>query len=167
LAARYPELGLSFINRGVSGDRTRELVARWDRDCLALKPDLVSILIGVNNTWRRFDSGDATSVDAFYEEYRSILLKTKEMVGDNLVLCEPFILPYPEDRKRWREDLDPKIGVVRALAAELGATYVPFDGVFAAASTRVRPAYWAADGVHPTPAGHALMADAWVRHVVG
>lgn len=167
LTARYPELGLKLLNRGVSGDRTRDLVARWDRDCLSLKPDLVSILIGVNNTWRRYDRNDPTPVELFYDEYRSILSKTREMVGENLVVCEPFLLPCPEDRKQWREDLDPKIRAVRDLAAEFGATYVPFDGVFAAASTRVDPEYWAPDGVHPTPAGHALMADAWERWVVG
>jgi lysophospholipase L1-like esterase len=71
------------------------------------------------------------------------------------------------DREAWREDLDPKIAAVRALAREFKAVYVPFDGMFAAASTAVDPAYWAADGVHPTAAGHALMADEWIRRVFG
>jgi acyl-CoA thioesterase-1 len=167
LAARYPELGLVFTNRGISGNRARDLEARWDADCLALAPDIVSILIGINDTWRRYDRGDATSVDAFRASYRSILEATRDRLGTTIVICEPFVLPVPPDRAAWREDLDPKIAVVRTLAREFGAVYVPFDGMFAAASTTVDPSCWAADGVHPTDAGHALMAEEWIRRVVG
>jgi len=78
---------------------------------------------------------------------------------------EPFVLPVPENRKSWRQDLDPKIHIVRELAREYGAMLVPLDGLFAAASAKAEPAYWAPDGVHPSPAGHALIADAWLRTV--
>jgi acyl-CoA thioesterase-1 len=167
LAARYPELGLVFENRGSSGNRARDLEARWDVDCLSLAPDVVSILIGINDTWRRYDSGDATSAEAFRESYRSILSRTRDRLGAKIVICEPFVLTSLPDRVAWREDLDPKIAVASALAREFGAVYVPFDGMFAAASTKVAPSCWAADGVHPTDAGHALMAEEWIRRVVG
>ncbi len=166
LAARYPALGLVFLNRGISGNRARDLEARWDADCLALAPDVVSILIGINDTWRRYDSGDATSADAFRDSCRAILQRTRDRLRAKIVIGEPFVLPVPPDRAAWREDLDPKIAVVRDLAREFGAIYVPFDGMFAAASTTVDPAYWAADGVHPTDAGSALMAEEWIRRVV-
>ena len=167
LAARYPELGLVFTNRGISGNRARDLEARWDVDCLTLAPDVVSILIGINDTWRRFDHGDATGGEAFRASYRSILQRTRDRLGAKIVICEPFVLPVPPDRAAWREDLDPKIAAARDLARDFGAVYVPFDGMFAAASTTVDPSYWAADGVHPTDAGHALMAEEWIRRVVG
>lgn len=164
LGARYPEANLKFINKGIAGNRVKDLAARWQSDCLDLKPDWLSILIGVNDTWRAFDNGDATSVEAFEEKYREILDAVQGKI-QQLVLCEPFLLPVPEDRKAWRVDLDPKIAVVRQLAREYHAILVPFDGAFAAASCRQEMAYWAHDGVHPSPAGHGLMAKTWMQAV--
>ncbi len=163
--ATFPRKKVTFINRGISGNRVRDLVDRWDRDCIDLKPDYISILIGVNDCWRRYDSNDPTNVEAFEKDYRKILTKTKENLNAQIILCEPFVLPVPEDRKQWREDLDPKIQVVRGLALEFGALYIPFDGIFAEACTRREPSFWAADGVHPTQTGHALMAKAWIDAV--
>ncbi|MBN1933543.1 MAG: GDSL family lipase, partial [Anaerolineae bacterium] len=93
--------------------------------------------------------------------------QVRDQLGARLVICEPFLLPVPDDRRAWRVDLDPKIAVARDLAREFGAIYVPLDGILAQASTRRAPAFWAADGVHPTPAGHALIAQAWLKAVVG
>jgi len=164
-SAAYPERNVTFYNRGISGNRVKDLEQRWDADCLDLGPTWVSILIGINDCWRRYDSNDPTSVEAFAAGYRRILERTRERTGARLILLEPFVLPVPEDRKAWREDLDPKIHAVRELAREFGALYVPLDGLFAAASTRREPAFWAHDGVHPSPAGHALIARAWLEAV--
>ena len=120
-----------------------DLLNRWDDDCIDLKPDLVSILIGINDCWRRYDSNDPTSVEDFEKNYRKILTQIKENLDAQIVLCEPFVLPVPEDRKQWREDLDPKIQVVRNLSLEFNTFYVPFDGIFASACTRREPAFWA------------------------
>lgn len=162
---RYPRHNVRFLNRGVSGDRVVNLEQRWDADCLALKPDWVSIYIGVNDTWRRYDSNDPTSAEAYYEGYRRLILRTRESLDAGLVLIEPFLLPTPNIQPHWREDLDPKIHAVRALAREFSALYIPLDGLFAAASTQTDSAYWAPDGVHPSPAGHALIAQAWLSAV--
>ncbi|GJM75687.1 hypothetical protein HMSSN036_79030 [Paenibacillus macerans] len=89
--------------------------------------------------------------------------RAKERLDAKLILLEPFVLPVPEDRKQWRVDLDPKIAIVRELAREFEAILVPLDGLFAAASAKAEPAYWAPDGVHPSAAGHGLIADAWIR----
>ncbi|WP_238649676.1 SGNH/GDSL hydrolase family protein [Paenibacillus piscarius] len=165
LGMQYPEKNLTVLNRGISGNRAVDLQARWDRDCLALKPTWVSIYIGINDTWRRFDSGQETTAAEFEASYRDLIERTRQHLEAKLVLVEPFVLPVPEDRKNWRQDLDPKIHVVRELAREYGAVLVPLDGLFAAASVKVEPAFWAADGVHPSPAGHALIADAWLKAV--
>lgn len=165
LGYQFPNLNLTFLNRGISGDRVVDLQQRWDKDCLDLKPTWVSIYIGINDTWRKYDSGDATSAAQFKSRYSDIIDRTKEKLHANLILIEPFVLPVPEERNSWREDLDPKIGVVRDLAREYGALYVPLDGLFAAASTVIEPAYWAPDGVHPSPAGHELIANAWLKAV--
>lgn len=162
--ALYPELGLQFFNRGISGNRAVDLAGRWQSDCLDLEPDWVSILIGVNDCWRRFDAQDPTPVEVFEKHYRSILARSQDR-GIGIILCEPFLLPCPPDREAWREDLDPKIHCVRKLAREFSAILVPFDGLFASRATVQPPAFWAADGVHPSLPGHALMADAWIQAV--
>lgn len=167
LSASYPEYRLRLVNRGVSGNRTRDLLARWEQDCIALRPDWVSILIGINNTWRRYDSNDPTPVERFEQEYRQLLEWTKRETSAKIVLCEPFLLPYPEDRIAWREDLDPKLAVVRKLAEQFADVFVPLDVIFQQATARQTPAYWAADGVHPTLAGHALIAQSWIKQVCG
>lgn len=161
--ARYPEHQVTFINRGISGNRVKDLQARWDEDCIELKPTVVSIYIGINDTWRRYDRNDPTSVESYEAGYRDLLNRTKDGLDARIVMIEPFVLPVPEDRKAWREDLDPKIHVVRELAREFGALLVPLDGLFAQASARAESGYWAPDGVHPSPAGHALIAKAWLE----
>jgi acyl-CoA thioesterase I len=163
--AVHPELQVSFLNRGNSGNRAKDLAERWPEDCIDLRPDWVSIMIGINDTWRRFDKNDPTSTAAFEKSYRSILTGARRDIKAKFVLVEPFLLPYPEDRLAWREDLDPKIQVVRKLAREFQAVYVPLDGLFAQAATRRNPHFWAQDGVHPTNAGHALIARAWLQAV--
>lgn len=165
LNALYPERGLRFLNRGVSGNRVRDLIARWKTDCIDLQPDWVSILIGINDTWRRYDSGDPTTVDAFEQDYRVLLQLTRERTKANLLLMEPFVLHAPPDRAAWREDLDPKIEVVRRLASEFRATLIPLDQRFSVAARRRPPDFWAPDGVHPSEAGHTLIAQAWLEAV--
>lgn len=165
-AARYPERDVRFLNRGIGGDRVVDLLARWDDDCLALRPDVLTILIGINETWRAFDPGDPTPTASFERSYRELLARTRDTLPQTrLILMEPFSVPVSPDREAWRTDLDPKIQVVRRLAREFGALLTPLDGLFAQAATRRGPAYWAEDGVHPTPAGHALIAQAWLRTV--
>ncbi|NLJ85303.1 MAG: SGNH/GDSL hydrolase family protein [Firmicutes bacterium] len=162
LWARYPELQLDILNRGVSGDRVYDLTERWQKDCINLQPDWVSILVGINDTWRRYDSGVSSPISKFKAAYRQLLHETRLNTGAGLILCDPFVLPHPADRLAWREDLNPRIDVVRELAMEFSAIYIPLDGVFAAASTKAKPEFWAEDGVHPTLAGHGLIARVWL-----
>ncbi|HEX8835196.1 MAG TPA: SGNH/GDSL hydrolase family protein [Abditibacteriaceae bacterium] len=166
LLARYPELNLSFSNKGISGNRIYDLESRLEEDVLAHEPNVVSFLIGINDTWRRYDSDTVSEIPAFTESFRNILTTLKER-GTKLVICEPFLLPIPEDRRNWREDLDPRITACRELAREFGALYLPLDGIFAAAACRQSLAYWLPDGVHPSQAGHALIADKWIELVTG
>ncbi|MBN1877338.1 MAG: SGNH/GDSL hydrolase family protein [Anaerolineae bacterium] len=164
-SAMYPEKHVRFLNRGISGNRVKDLRARWQVDCLDLHPTWVSILIGVNDTWRRYDSHDPTSTEAYERDYRAILEVVHDTLGARLIVMEPFLLPIPADREGWRVDLDPKIAVARKLAREFDALFVPLDGPFAAAATRREMEFWLPDGVHPTPAGHAFIAQAWLRSV--
>ena len=164
---KYRDLNLTFINRAVGGDRTTEMLARFQADCLDLdpKPTVVSILIGINDVWRRYDANNPTTAETFERQYRAMLSDIKEKLDARIIMLEPFVLPNPEDRKAWREDLDPKLQIVRKLALEFGATLVPLDGAFAAAYVQRPGSYYSADGVHPSYAGHGLIADEWCRAV--
>jgi len=164
LQARLASPELKIFNRGISGDRAAALLARFDADLLALKPTVVSILIGVNDTWRRYDSNDPTDAKLFERDYRSLLQKITMHLKARVVLLEPFLLHDPQDRYAWREDLNPKIDVVRKLAIEFGVELLPLDGLFAQAATLAPATYWTADGVHPTMAGHALIAETWLEN---
>ncbi|GAB3152014.1 SGNH/GDSL hydrolase family protein [Microbacterium neimengense] len=156
LLANDPALaGCRVINRGVSGDRARDLRARWRSDVAAQEPALVSILVGVNDTWRRFDADDPTSAERFEADYRAMLDATRARV----VLVEPFLLPVRAEQHEWRADLEAKIEVVHRLAFEYRAVLVPAD---AALSALGDPAALAPDGVHPSPAGHTALARLWL-----
>ena len=164
-SAIYPELNVRFINRGISGNRSIDLKNRWQKDCIDMQPDYLSILIGINDCWRRYDSNNPTSAEQFKATYHELLTDAKNKTNAKLILCEPFLLPFSEEKLKWREDLDLKITVVRELAAEFNALLIPYDGLLAQANCKKSPAFWTEDGVHPTQAGHALMAEIWINAI--
>lgn len=164
-ASLYPELQVQFLNRGISGNRIIDLEQRWQEDCLDLKPDWITIMIGINDATWRYTRDDSTTTEHFISVYRELLTQAKEQFGTKLIILEPFVMPTSDLRIQCREDLDPKIHALRDLAQEMGAIYVSMDGLFAEARSKAAIEYWAPDGVHPTPAGHALMARAWLRAV--
>lgn len=157
LRLQNPGKELEFINLGISGNRTVDLLKRWQSDCIDWQPDVLSLLIGVNDTWRAFDSNMPTSAAVFEDNYRRLLEDVKAHTSAKILLLEPFVLHNAPDKDAWREDLNPKIMAVRRLAREYADAYLPLDGLFAAASVKKDPAYWAADGVHPTEAGARLI----------
>lgn len=176
LSSRHPEFAITCYNRGISGDRLESLTERWEDDCLRLKPDVISLLIGVNHTVHRFKRDRTTDTGTFEALYRRLLEKTVPVTDAKLILLEPFVLPVERSDTpeyvpmlsrytEWREDLEPKQAVIRKLAAEFGALHVPLDARFARAAETRPPAYWIPDGVHPSAAGHALIAEAWLEAV--
>lgn len=156
--------GTAVVNRGVGGDRVEDLARRWDADVVAESPHAVSVMIGINDTWRRYDSGQETDQATFLARYRALL---ERLAPDTvLVLMEPFLLPVNTEQQAWRQDLDPKIAAVRRLAKEFGAVLVCTDEILnAMVAAGTPPEDLALDGVHPTPLGHAVIADAWLEAV--
>jgi len=157
-----------------------DLEDRWQTDVLDARPDVVSILVGVNDMgWHRLDpKGFVIPTEEFEAGYDRLLAPLAEE-GTKLILIEPFLLSIhgvveagagyaligDDERKEWRADLDLKIQVVRKLARKYGAHLLAADDMFAELAATTVPEYWAADGVHPTPAGHAALAAAWLRLV--
>ncbi|MCJ7543359.1 MAG: SGNH/GDSL hydrolase family protein [Phycisphaerae bacterium] len=167
LLARCPELTLTFTNRGFSSNRVYDLEKRLQDDVIDLKPTVVSILVGINDTWHQYSRNLPSPLEDFRAAYRRICTRIRDELGARLVICEPFLLHFPEDRAAWREDLDGRLQAIRQIGAECASVYIPLDGLFAAAGRKAPAAYWVGDGVHPTPAGHGLIADAWLQAVCG
>ena len=163
--ANSTRLSGEIINVGTSGHRLVDLENRWNTDVLAHQPTLVSVAIGINDTWRRYDDNDPTSVEAFEDSYRRVLTATKAQGNPELVLCEPFLLAVRDEMNTWREDLDPKIAVVHKLATEFNAKLVPFDQRFNDLAKEMSMSELAEDGIHPSKLGHQIMAELWLRTV--
>ncbi|BDM74586.1 lipase (plasmid) [Streptomyces nigrescens] len=175
---RHPDRPVTWLNSAIAGHKVRDLEPRWQADVLDARPDVVSILVGVNDMgWHTLDpDGHVIPAEDFAAGYDR-LLAPLAAAGTELILIEPFLLPISGSvkagdahvdvavRKEWRADLDPKIQVVRELGREYGAHLLAADGMFAELAAVSGPEYWAADGVHPTPAGHAALAAAWLRLV--
>jgi len=162
LMTHCAERRYTFYNRGVSGNQCRDLEARLADDCLALKPDLVSLLVGINDAIGGVWNKPVVTPHEFETHYRAILDPLRKR-GSALIIGEPFLLPVPTDYKKIRANLDPFIDICRNLAREYRAHYVPFDGCFAAATLRRAPQYWCGDGIHPSVAGQDLMAHFWLE----
>lgn len=163
LRNEYPSISFTFINKGISGDRSIDLVNRWHKDCIDVSPDIVSIMIGINDTWRRYDEGNITTAEEYENNYRKLLTEIKKELDISVILLEPFVLEVTPDRKQWREDLDPKIHIVRRLAREFNCILVPMDGLMVAEACRINMTELSADGVHPVEEGKKLIAKAWIK----
>ena len=169
LKERYAELELTFSNRGIGGDKLKDMAARWEVDCLSLNPTVVSILIGINDTWHAVGQdqfGSQEDLQQFEQLYRTLLTTLVENSVRQIILMEPFVLPYPTDREMWRSDLDSRIQVVRKLAYEFQADLIPLDGLLNAIGIKQGFALLTGeDGVHPTQKGHELIAKMWLDAV--
>ena len=159
---------LAIFNRGISGNRVPDLDARWDAECIALEPDLLSILIGVNDIWRTIDSDSTGTADEYRAQYDALLARTREALPETrLVICEPFVLRCGAVNDSWFPRFHDYRAAAREMADKYGATFVPFHEMFERASELAPPERWAGDGVHPSADGAALMAAAWLAAVRG
>ncbi len=167
LLAGGPGAGLKIFSRGISGNKVFQLAERWDKDCLALKPNVVSILIGVNDIWHTLNGNYQGTVEIYERDYRALLERTQRALpGVRLVVCEPFVLRCGAVNDKWFPEFDRYRAAAQQVAQDFRATFVPFQSLFDEAVKQAPPAYWAADGVHPTIAGAERMAAEWL-HVAG
>jgi lysophospholipase L1-like esterase len=166
LLAQHPTAKLKIYNRGISGNKVFQLAERWDKDCLALHPTVVSILIGVNDIWHTLNGNYQGTVEIYARDYRALIERTQRALpGVRLVICEPFVLRTGAVNDKWFPEFDLYRAAARRIATAFDAVFVPFQSMFDEAAKEAAPAYWAADGVHPTLAGSHRMARAWLDAV--
>lgn len=170
----YDEPGkYTFLNRGISGNRVVDLYARIKIDLINLKPDVLSILIGVNDVWHEEEIKNGVDAAKFERIYDMLLDEVQEALpGIRLIILEPFVLHgkatenTPEHPNRWeyfRDETPLRAAAAKRVAERHGATFVPLQHLFDEACKLAEPAYWLHDGVHPTAMGHELIAREWLK----
>jgi lysophospholipase L1-like esterase len=165
----HPENDYKIFNRGISGNTVNDLAARWQKDTLDIKPDLLSILVGINDVYAVVIKGEKITADDFGQSYDTLLAKTIQALPNvKLVLCEPFILPVgmvKKDPIPWTTEVQKRQLIVKKLAAKYNAVYVPLQEAFDKAAQKAPADHWIWDGIHPMPAGHELIAREWLKKV--
>lgn len=155
---------IEFVNRAISGSRIVDLYARWRIDALNLAPDILSILVGVNDSYLEAD-GNGVEPERAERIYRELLAWTKRALPSvRLVLLEPFTFPFGTAEK-YAAEIAVRAAYTRRLAEDFGATFIPLQSLFDETCRTSKPEHWSPDGAHLTPAGHQLVADAWLAAV--
>jgi len=164
LLLRYAHLDLKIYNKGISGNKVFQLAERWDKDCLDLKPDVVSILIGVNDIWHKLNGNYDGTVEVYRRDYIALLERTrKALPGVKLIIGEPFgVRGVKAVDDKWYPEFYEYQKAAREISTQFGATFIPYQAVYDEAQKRAPGAYWTGDGVHASLAGATLMAEAWL-----
>lgn len=162
LLRQYPEKNLTVYNRGISGNKVYQLAERWDADCLNLKPNVLSIMIGVNDFWHTLTNGYKGTVEVYRADYIKLLDRTKQALPDvKLIIGEPFFVNgIRKEDAQWHPAFDEYQKAAREIADTYHAAFIPYQSIFNDAVKLATPKYWVKDGVHPDIAGQSLMAQA-------
>ena len=166
LLANQPERNWTCYNRGISGNKVHQLAVRWKVDCLELEPDVLSILIGVNDFWHTLTHDYKGTVEVYEEDYRNLLKLTKSAIpGIKLIIGEPFAVHGGRAIKsaEWYPAFDGYRKSAKKIAEEFDAVWIPYQEIFDNALESASVDYWCPDGVHPSLAGNYLMANAWLE----
>lgn len=162
LSARYPEC-YTFVNRGVSGDRIVDLYARIKRDLINLKPDYLTILIGINDVWHEIGARNGVDNKKYFEMYCRLIEEVKTMLPDiKIFILEPFVLKASATQEKYhvfRTETEMRAESAKAVAEKYALEFIPLQKMLDEAAEKAAPSYWLYDGVHPTAAGHRLIAN--------
>lgn len=164
---KYASLNLKVYNKGISGNKVYQLAERWDQDCLDLKPDVLSILIGVNDIWHKLDGHYNGTAEIYRKDFLALLERTKKALPNvKLIICEPYAVKGVKavDDKWYPEFYDYQ-KAAKEIAAQFGATFIPYQQIYDEAQKQAPGSYWTPDGVHASLAGAQLMAQAWLETV--
>jgi lysophospholipase L1-like esterase len=159
LLARYPELALSVVNMGISGDTTRNLSTRWQRDVIDERPDWLSVAIGINDVWRSFGDNpdEAVPLPEYESTLRRLLDWTRQATGAGLILMQPYMIE-PDRSNPMRHQMDLYGTAIRRLAGDYGALLVQTQAAFDRVLQYTQPGDWADDQIHPNAPGHTVIA---------
>lgn len=163
LLLQHADKNLKIYNRGISGNKVFQLSDRWDADCLALKPDVLSILIGVNDFWHTLSGNYKGTSKVYRDDFDKLLDRTKQQLPDvQLIIGEPFAVNHIKAvDDKWYPTFNEYRAAARDMADKYKAVFIPYQAIFDKAQQSAPGVYWTGDGVHPSVAGAQLMAEAW------
>ena len=158
----------TFYNRGISGNRVVDLYARIKEDILKLKPDVMSILIGVNDVWHECSIQQGVDAEKYFKVYALLIEEVKAALPDiQIMILEPFALKGTGNEAYWDEfysEVKKRAAKAKESAERYDLTFIPLQDKFEEATKQAPNEYWLMDGVHPTEAGHALIQNEWVKY---
>lgn len=165
--------GFNFVNRGVGGDRILDVYARIVRDIIKVKPDCMSLLVGVNDVWHGLDFNNGTGIERFEKVYNIFLEEIKEELPDTkLIIFGAFVLEgtatanrpdQPDRYKKFRAGVEEVASITKALAEKHGHKFIDLQSIFDEAEKTVSAKELLSDGVHPTAKGHELIKNEWIK----
>jgi lysophospholipase L1-like esterase len=169
LLEKYAPKNLQIYNKGVGGNKVFQLADRWDTDTLALKPNVLSIHIGVNDFWHTLGGGYKGTIETYISDYKKLLDRTKTTLpGIKIIIGEPFAMIGTKSvDEKWYPTFDLFRKAARDIAAEYDLPFIPYQTIFNNALKFAPATYWTLDGVHPSLAGAKLMAQGWMETVKG
>ena len=165
----YEEPGKYVImNRGINGNRVSQVYDRMKEDIIDLKPDVMSILIGINDTGHKFDvDGDTATVEGFFETYCKLIEEVKAALPDiKIMILEPFTEKGMENEsfyEAYREEAEKRAAMAKKVALKYGLKFVPLQDKFDEALKLADENHWFYDGIHPTAAGHMIIKKEWMK----
>ena len=164
LLGQHPTKNLKCYNRGISGHKVFQLANRWEDDCLQLQPDILSVLIGVNDFWHTLTHNYKGTAEVYEKDFRSLLDRTKKALPNlKLIIAEPFVVRGTAIiEEKWYPAFSAYQKASRQVATDYGAAFIPLQTIFDKALEVAPVSYWCPDGVHPSLAGAYLMAEAWL-----
>lgn len=157
---------IKVINRGTDEHRTIDLLNEYEENVLKIKPDVVTIFIGMNDVWHHFSKNIDTTNENFEHNLRTLLEKIKNDLNIPIIIIEPFIIDITPELTLMRSELWQKVDIIRRLAREYASEYIALDGSFASACIKHEPTFYSLDGVHPTEEGHKFIARRWLRNII-
>lgn len=169
LLLNHAEKNLKIHNKGISGHKVPDLAKRWDADCLEIKPDVLSIMIGVNDFWHTLNPTNPYkgTIKMYQDGFKALLDRTMQSLPDvKLIICEPFAVSgIRAVDEKWFPAFYDYQKTSKELADSFDAVFIPFQSVFDKAQKTASGVYWTGDGVHPTLPGARLMATAWMKAI--
>ena len=160
----FPDTDIEFINQGIGGNRTCQLFDRLYTDAIAFEPDVISILIGINDIWHRHGAGRIETTDEqIATNFRAIVERLRKQTKAKIIILSPFLLDS-EDKEEWRPEVERVIDIIRPLAKEFADAFIPLNELFAEAlKTQPEPKYYSGDGVHPNANGSEFIGKLYAE----
>lgn len=156
------DLNISVVNRGIAGNKSTDLQARWKEDCLDIESNVLSLYVGVNDIWHRFSNSLELPDGEYDKAMHDLIDRYKEKYPESrIIVMSPFLMSKDDPAKTWSDSVNKYIGIAEEIAKEYKADFINMQELL---DSQNKPALeLTTDGVHPTEIGHKIIADKWIE----